>query len=358
MAGIVLANVVKRFGDFVAVPGLSLEVRDGEFVTLLGPSGCGKTTTLRMVAGLVTPDQGKIVIGDRDVTHVRPEHRRVGMVFQDYALFPHLTVGENISFGLREHGVPAGEQSRRVQEMLGLVQLSEYGDKFPHQLSGGQRQRVALARALAFPPAVLLMDEPLGALDLKLRQTMQLELIRIQRKLRITTLYVTHDQEEALNLSDRIAVMDRGNIAQLGTGPEIYNRPNSPFIADFLGRVNFLRGRVRARDGARTIVEFGSFTFQIAGIDARAGKEIRLGVRPERMRLARIPTSDGFCAIEGQIKSIIFAGNLIRYFVLCAGDALVMVEEQENKDAFAEGQTVWIEWDPKALMAWPDKDEG
>ena len=358
MAGIVISNVVKRFGDYVAIPGLSLEIRDGEFVTLLGPSGCGKTTTLRMVAGLASPNEGKIVIGGKDVTHVRPEHRRIGMVFQDYALFPHLTVGENIAFGLRERKVPAEEQTRRVDEMLGLVRLSEYREKFSHQLSGGQRQRVALARALAFPPAVLLMDEPLGALDLKLRQAMQLELIRIQRKLRITTLYVTHDQEEALNLSDRIAVMDRGNIAQLGTGPEVYDRPNSPFIADFLGRVNFLRGRVRGREGNRTIAECGSLTFPLAGIDAPVGTELRIGVRPERMRLVRAPSSAAVCAIRGEIKSIIFAGNLVRYFVLCADDALVMVEEQERKDTFGEGQPAWIEWEPSALMAWPETGKG
>jgi ABC-type Fe3+/spermidine/putrescine transport system ATPase subunit len=212
---------------------------------------------LRLVAGLITPDDGRISIGERDVTRVRPEHRRIGMVFQDYALFPHLTVAENVAFGLRERKVPSAEQERRVSEMLALVQLPDQADKFPHQLSGGQRQRVALARALAFPPEVLLMDEPLGALDLKLRQMMQLELIRIQRALKITTIYVTHDQEEALNLSDRIAVMNRGIIVQLDTGPQIYSRPATPFVADFLGRVNFLRGRVRGRDGAAAMVECG-----------------------------------------------------------------------------------------------------
>jgi spermidine/putrescine ABC transporter ATP-binding subunit len=359
MAEIVFSRVAKRFGAYTAIPDLSFKIEEGEFITLLGPSGCGKTTTLRMVAGLELPDQGHIFIGGRDVTKVRPEHRRIGMVFQDYALFPHLTVRENIIFGLRERRVPAGQWQKRVDELLALVRLSEHVEKFPHQLSGGQRQRVALARALAFPPEVLLMDEPLGALDLKLRQTMQLEIIRIQRELRITTLYVTHDQEEALNLSDRIAVMDRGEIVQVGTGTSIYDKPSTPFVADFLGRVNFLHGRVRSRTAnGGAIVECGSVTLHGPELDAPEGAPVCLGIRPERLHLVKEPSSNPANGMSGQIESMTFAGNLVRYYVRCSGcgdEVVMMVEQQERKSMPARGQSVWLEWDPDAIMAWPQQ---
>jgi spermidine/putrescine ABC transporter ATP-binding subunit len=359
MAGVTLANVTKRYGGFGAVDDLSCDIRDGEFLTLLGPSGCGKTTTLRLVAGLITPDEGRISIGERDVTRVRPEHRRIGMVFQDYALFPHITVAENIAFGLRERKVPSAEQARRVNEMLALVQLPDQADKFPHQLSGGQRQRVALARALAFPPEVLLMDEPLGALDLKLRQMMQLELIRIQRALKITTIYVTHDQEEALNLSDRIAVMNRGVIVQLDTGPQIYSRPATPFVADFLGRVNFLRGRVRSRDGAAVMVECGPTVFRVADVSAPDQTMLRIGIRPERMQLDTAQPSDSRPALQGTVDSVTYAGNLVRYYVRCADGTLLMVEQQAQQRALlSEGQSAWVGWDDDAAMAWPEPNEG
>jgi spermidine/putrescine ABC transporter ATP-binding subunit len=359
MFGVTLSNVTKRYGAFVSVDKLSCEVRDGEFLTLLGPSGCGKTTTLRLVAGLISPDEGRITIGGRDVTRVRPEHRRIGMVFQDYALFPHLSVAENVAFGLRERRTPADEQVRRVNEMLALVQLSEQAGKFPHQLSGGQRQRVALARALAFPPEVLLMDEPLGALDLKLRQAMQLELLWIQRKLRITTIYVTHDQEEALNLSDRIAVMNRGVIVQLGTGQEVYSRPVTPFVADFLGRVNFLRGRVRGREGTATVVECDHATFRMADIAAPQGAALKIGIRPERMRLTTQPPRDSLLALKGTIESTTYAGNIVRYYVRCSDDVLMMIEQQAQQGmSLGEGQSAWIEWDRDAVMVWPETGEG
>jgi spermidine/putrescine ABC transporter ATP-binding subunit len=355
MSGVILSNVTKRYGAFVSVNDVSCEIRDGEFMTLLGPSGCGKTTTLRLVAGLINPEQGRIMIGGRDVTKVRPEHRRIGMVFQDYALFPHLTVAENIAFGLRERKTPAAEQARRVEEMLTLVRLPEQAAKFPHQLSGGQRQRVALARALAFPPEVLLMDEPLGALDLKLRQTMQLELTRIQRKLKITTIYVTHDQEEALNLSDRIAVMDRGEIVQLGTGPEVYGRPATPFIADFLGRVNFLPGRFRGREGTTAVVECDTAVFRVPHFVAPEGTPLKIGVRPERMRLCTSPPEAGQPALRGTIESATYAGNLVRYYVRCLDDVLVMIEQQAQQTILlSEGQSAWVEWDQDAVMAWPE----
>jgi spermidine/putrescine ABC transporter ATP-binding subunit len=351
VASVVLADVAKRFDGVAAVHDLSLEVRDGELLTLLGPSGCGKTSTLRIVAGLLQPERGRVLIGGRNVTRVPPERREVGMVFQDYALFPHLTVAENVAFGLRERAVPAGERERRVREMLGLVRLEDQARKFPHQLSGGQRQRVALARAVAYPPQVLLMDEPLGALDLKLRQTMQIELARIQRALRITTLYVTHDQEEALNLSDRIAVMDRGHLVQLGTGTEVYDRPATPFVADFLGRVNLVRGVVVGREGAWTVVRVEPHRFRIPGAAAVEGAEIVVGVRPERVRLLACADPPAL-ALTGEVERVAFVGNLVRYYVRCAGDLVITAEDQDRKTAFTPGQRVALEWDPDAVMTW------
>jgi spermidine/putrescine ABC transporter ATP-binding subunit len=351
MASVALVEVAKRFDGVAAVHDLSLEVRDGELLTLLGPSGCGKTSTLRIVAGLLQPERGRVLIGGRDVTRVPPERREVGMVFQDYALFPHLTVAENVAFGLRERGAPAAERERRVREMLGLVRLEDQTGKFPHQLSGGQRQRVALARAVAYPPQVLLMDEPLGALDLKLRQAMQIELARIQRTLRITTLYVTHDQDEALNLSDRIAVMDRGRLVQLGTGIEVYDHPDTPFVADFLGRVNLIRGRVVARDGASAVVRAEPHAFRIPGTAAVEGADLVVGVRPERVRLAAAAEVPAL-SLSGDVERVAFVGNLVRYYVRCAGDLVITAEDQDRKAAFAPGQRVVLEWEPDAVMIW------
>ncbi len=354
MADVVLQAVSKGFGDgAVAVHELTLEIGDGEFLTLLGPSGCGKTTTLRLVAGLAAPDRGRILIGGVDVTRVPPERRQIGMVFQDYALFPHLTVAENVAFGLRERGVPAAKRESRVRDMLALVRLQEHAGKYPHQLSGGQRQRVALARAVAFPPQVLLMDEPLGALDLKLRQTMQIELSRIQRALRITTLYVTHDQEEALDLSDRIAVMDRGRLVQVGSGPKVYERPSTPFVADFLGRVNLFGGRIQGREGPWVLVEVGTHRFRLLDLAADEGASVTLGVRPERVRVAAAAPGDGAFALRGQVEKASFAGNLVRYYVRC-GDALLAAEDQDRSRSIGRGDTVWLEWDSEAMMVWAD----
>jgi len=215
MSHVKINNVVKRFGDFTALHELNLEIEEGEFLSLLGPSGCGKTTTLRLIAGFIQPTRGSIILGDEDVTMVAPQHREIGMVFQDYALFPHMTISENIGFGLRERGYPKAQTETRVADLLDLIHLADVGDRYPAEVSGGQQQRIAVARAVAYPPKVLLMDEPLGALDLKLRETMQIELRRIQQELKITTVYVTHDQTEAMNMSDRIVVMNTGRIEQI-----------------------------------------------------------------------------------------------------------------------------------------------
>ena len=243
---LVLRGLHKAFGDAVAVDGVELEVRRGEFLTLLGPSGSGKTTTLRMVAGFTTPSGGSIEIDGRDMTRVPPHRRDVGMVFQNYALFPHMTAAQNIAFPLQMRRQPRQEIDKRVASALGLVKLDKFGDRYPRQLSGGQQQRIALARAVVFEPRLLLMDEPLGALDRKLREALQLEILHVSRQLEATVLYVTHDQEEALVMSDRIAIFSAGRIEQLGSGEDLYERPASLFVADFIGESNILRGRYDA----------------------------------------------------------------------------------------------------------------
>jgi putative spermidine/putrescine transport system ATP-binding protein len=323
-----LVGVRKTYGDVVAVDGVDLEVGSGEFFTLLGPSGSGKTTTLRLIAGFERPDVGRIELAGRDVTGLAPYSRDVNTVFQDYALFPHMTVAENIAYGLRVKGVPRRERRQRVEEILKIVQLPGLGDRKPIQLSGGQRQRVALARAMVNHPQVLLLDEPLGALDLKLRQEMQIELKRIQRAVRevgITFVYVTHDQEEALTMSDRLAVFNHGRIEQIGTPADVYERPTNAFVAGFVGASNVLRR------GGRT------FT-----------------VRPEKIRM----TEDGGArrddgnAATGRIRDVVYAGMFTRYIVdLDDGGELVVVRqnlETSSTDALdARGRRVLLEWSPE-----------
>ncbi len=254
-----IRGVTKRFGAFTAVNNVSLTVLAGEFITLLGPSGCGKTTLLRLLAGFETPDEGAILLDGEDVSHVPPYRRSVNQVFQSYALFPHLTVKDNVGFGLRMQNVPTAEAETRIKDALATVSLAEQADKLPHQMSGGQRQRVALARAIVCRPKVLLLDEPLSALDAKLRHGMQLELKRLQRKLGLTFVFVTHDQEEALTMSDRIAIINQGKIEQLGDATEIYHKPRTPFAADFIGQANLLAASVILRNGttARLQLESG-----------------------------------------------------------------------------------------------------
>jgi putative spermidine/putrescine transport system ATP-binding protein len=326
-----LAGVRKAYGDVVAVDDVELEVGSGEFFTMLGPSGSGKTTTLRLIAGFEQPDAGRIELAGRDVTRVPPYARDVNTVFQDYALFPHMTVADNVGYGLRVKGVPRKERRRRVDEILKIVQLPGLGDRKPSQLSGGQRQRVALARAMINHPQVLLLDEPLGALDLKLRQEMQIELKRIQRAVRevgITFVYVTHDQEEALTMSDRIAVFNRGRIEQVGTPAEVYERPANEFVAGFVGASNVLHRHAR------------SYT-----------------VRPEKIRM----TPDGGVrrddenAATGRIRDVVYAGMVTRYVVdLDDGGELVVVRqnlETSSAEALdARGRRVLLEWSPEHLI--------
>ncbi|APG95092.1 spermidine/putrescine import ATP-binding protein PotA (plasmid) [Sinorhizobium americanum] len=320
-----LGGLQKRYGEAIAVRELSLEIAAGEFVSLLGPSGSGKTTALTMIAGFEAPSTGRIAIGGRDVTLLAPNHRNIGMVFQKYALFPHLTIHQNIAFPLRMRGrMQKTAISRRVDEMLELVQLSGYAERYPNQLSGGQQQRVAVARALAFEPPVLLMDEPLGALDKKLREAMQFEIKRLQERLGATVVYVTHDQDEALTMSDRVAIMSDGRLVQFGTPTELYRQPNTEFVADFIGRMNFLHGDCLDCTAEQTVVRLSESTVLKLRSHANertrkydAGTALRVAIRPERMRLAK-RGDGGADALPGVVDAAVFFGSTYIFLVRLA----------------------------------------
>src|SRR3954468_16997987 len=318
-----LAGVGKRFGDVVAVRETNLDIRDGEFFSMLGPSGCGKTTTLRMIAGFEVPDEGRVLLRGADVTNVPPNRRNVNTVFQHYALFPHMSVLDNVSFGLELKRVPRGERRDRVKEMLHVVQLEGMEKRKPQQLSGGQQQRVALARALVNRPAALLLDEPLGALDVKLRKQMQLELKRIQSELGTTFVYVTHDQEEALTMADRIGVMNRGVVEQVADPKEIYEHPKTPFVADFIGSLNALDFRVdEIRDGL-AVMKIGEDERLVVpvGAGARPGEQLRVAVRPERVRIEPVNgrSPEGGSRVVGTIAELVYLGGLTHFHVDAGG---------------------------------------
>ena len=335
-----LIDLEKRFGDVRAVDGVSLEIASGEFFSLLGPSGCGKTTTLRMIGGFELPTGGRILLRDRDITTDPPDKRPVNMVFQSYALFPHLDVGDNVAFGLRRKKVDKDEIVRRVGEALELVHLAGYEKRKPHQLSGGQQQRVALARALVNRPNVLLLDEPLGALDLKLRRLLQLELKRIQTEVGITFVYVTHDQEEALTMSDRIAVMHAGKVEQLGTPEELYERPATRFVADFIGTTNLLHGRVES-DG-RVRLATGEIA-PCADTTLAAGAVVELSVRPESISL--VP-ADAEGAIRGHVEQAAYLGNVVSYQVVTPGGLTMTVLSPKSGVRLPAGSDVAVTWPP------------
>ena len=308
MAFLSLANISKVFGTTTAVEGFNLEVEKGEFVSFLGPSGCGKTTTLRMIAGFELPSTGVITLDGEDITYKSPNQRNVGMVFQSYALFPNLTIGQNIGFGLQVRKMPEAQIKKRIQEMLALVHLEEHINKYPYQLSGGQQQRIALTRALAINPRVLLLDEPLSALDAKIRVELRLEIRRIQQTMGITTIYVTHDQEEALVISDRVVVMSQGRMEQIGTPGTIYNFPASEFVAQFIGQLNML---------PVTKVDLQNHTCQLAGQNVKfehsperkIGDSPRLAIRPEELQIG---TGEGRNALKGRVESVLFLGAVVR----------------------------------------------
>src|SRR5690242_706684 len=318
-AAIALESVSKRFGSVGAVDGVSLEIHEGEFFSLLGPSGCGKTTTLRMVAGFVLPDDGRILLQGDDVTTVPANKRPVNMVFQQYALFPHMSVYDNVAFGLKVKGVPRGDQGGRIKEILRIVSLEGFEKRRPRQLSGGQQQRVALARALVNSPAALLLDEPLGALDVKLRKQMQLQLKAIQNDVGTTFVYVTHDQEEALAMSDRIAVMNGGRVEQIGSPREIYTRPATAFVADFIGSLNVLELKVDelVGDYAVTRLDEGERVVVTAAPSMRVGDEVRVATRPEQVQVspAGAASPDGGSFLRGRIAEVVFLGMYTQFHV-------------------------------------------
>jgi putative spermidine/putrescine transport system ATP-binding protein len=310
-------EVTKRFGEVTALDGVSLAVRPGEFMTLLGPSGCGKTTLLNLAAGFLSPDSGEILIAGERMNDVPTYKREIGMMFQNYALFPHMSVAANVAYGLKVRHIPKNERDRRVEEALSLVRLAGFEDRRPRQLSGGQRQRVALARALVISPTVLLLDEPFSALDKNLRASMQVELREIQRKLNVTTIFVTHDQSEALSLSDRLAVMSEGRIRQLGTPQEIYRKPCDRFVASFVGDANVLRGRLDGVDGASAVIAVGAARVKVPRgplTDVAVSAPVDLFVRPEHLTIleANEPSAAG-----GTVAAHVYQGGHVDIYVDC-----------------------------------------
>jgi putrescine transport system ATP-binding protein len=341
--------VSKRFAGTTAVDAVSLDIHQGEFFALLGPSGCGKTTLLRMLAGFETPDSGRVLLDGEDLTHVPPHRRPVNMMFQSYALFPHLTVAGNVAFGLKQDGLPKTGIDARIAEMLALLRLEGLGARKPHQLSGGQRQRVALARALVKHPRVLLLDEPLAALDKKLRGETQFELMRLKERLGLTFVIVTHDQEEAMTVANRIGVMNQGRLVQVATPSEIYEQPNSRRVADFIGDVNLIEGQVAEKTPAVTTVATTSAgSIRAAASDAKPGDTVAVALRPEKIRIGREVPPASMNAVEGEVTAIGYLGDFSIYKLRLA-DGFVMEAAAANVARVVArpvsiGDRVWLSW--------------
>ncbi|WP_441232352.1 ABC transporter ATP-binding protein [Tardiphaga sp. 215_C5_N2_1] len=357
-ADLSITNLYKRYGEVEAVRGIDCEIKPGEFMSLLGPSGSGKTTLLMMLAGFETVTSGAITMAGRDLTHVPPNKRGIGMVFQRYALFPHLTVAQNIAFPLKMRGLSKDEIRSKVARTLAMIRLESYGDRLPQQLSGGQQQRVAVGRAIVFEPPVLLMDEPLGALDKKLREDLQIEIKRLHRDLGLTIVYVTHDQEEALTLSDRIAVMNHGRIIQVGDPRSLYASPRSSFVADFVGKTNFLAGTVSAVFHDSLTIDVQSLRLTVprerymASSNAELGQAVEISVRPENIDVIR-GTAD---ALHGIVESVVFVGSYTTYVVRLPGGARVDVQSA-GRDYLDEGEAVSLRLSGEMVAIFPERAE-
>jgi spermidine/putrescine transport system ATP-binding protein len=345
--------VTKRFGDLTAVNAVSFQVQQGEFLSLLGPSGCGKTTSLRMIAGFEQPDEGEILIGGVDAVGTPPYKRDVNTVFQQYALFPHMTILDNVAYGMKQQRIPKPDRYARAREALELVRLTGREKHRPSMLSGGQQQRVALARALVNRPRVLLLDEPLGALDLKLRKEMQIELTRIQQQVGITFIYVTHDQGEALSMSDRIAVMSDGVIEQLDTPAEIYDRPLTAFVADFIGEMNFLDGTITEVSAGEFDLDTGTGVVVRARGEATRGQPARVGIRPARLSIAPLSAKEAINAARAVVDTKMYLGDEVQVVATLDGGTQMVIREQRAggdapHDAIRPGDPITIQWDRTA----------
>ena len=356
MPGVSLRGLTHRYGDLAAVEDLSLEVQPGELLALLGPSGCGKTTTLRLVAGFLTPQAGEIWVGDRRLSSstsvVPPERRRMAMIFQSYALWPHMTVAQNVAYGLRFKKVPRGAREKKVAEMLRVVQLAGYESRYPGQLSGGQQQRVAVARALVVEPEILLLDEPLSNLDANLREEMRFEIRRLHEAFAITTLYVTHDQAEAMVISDRIAVLERGRVVQTGTADEVFGRPRTRFVAEFIGRTNLLDGVAATPD----TVAIGRLRLRVAGGGLAPGARVAVSIRPHAIAIGE-PVEHpgpGVNALRGTVKRASFLGDSVDYEVTVADSDVVLRVVTPAGRRRRAGDVVGLEIDPAACITLSD----
>ena len=348
-------SVVKEFGDFRAVDQVSLDIAKGEIFALLGSSGCGKSTLLRMLAGFETPTSGRIILNGQDLAGKPPYERPVNMMFQSYALFPHMTVAANIAFGLRRDGLPKAEIAQRVEEMLRLVQLTKLAARKPHQLSGGQQQRVALARSLAKRPQLLLLDEPLGALDKKLREATQIELVNIIEQVGVTCVMVTHDQEEAMTMASRIAVMSEGRFLQVGSPADIYETPTTRFVADFIGNVNLTDGRIVVDEADHVQIECADFMHHIGhGITGYLGQQVTVAVRPEKISLSAEQPEGRFNQVPGTVKEMSYFGDTTLYHLeLASGARLKVTVENDSRDRSSAptwGDRVWAHWQPNAQV--------
>lgn len=347
MARVEINSITKKYVNVVALNDINLTVSEGEFLTLLGPSGSGKTTLLNMIAGLGTPDEGRILIGGSDITHVDSSDRNIGIVFQSYALFPHMTVFDNVAFPLKVRRKSAQTIRSEVEAALDRVKLSDYASRKPAELSGGQQQRVALARAIVFQPSILLLDEPLGALDKNLREELQFELRQLQKAIGITTIMVTHDQEEAMSLSDRIAVFKSGSIEQVGNPKEIYTKPSNEFIANFFGANNIFRGTVAHRNGTTVLSSQDGIDIDIATRGMTEGKSLEVMVRPECIEIGSPGRSN---TMSGTVIGSVYLGSTVRYRVRLAGGRVLSVQAPGTNAVFSDNEPVGISWNPVELQ--------